>query len=184
MAWSSSWYSSDWPCCAISCLPTFCGRYLPAATQYHRCNGWWSKERKMTKKDRKTWIEQWQLTFDEDVLGNISSQSCDKTSKEKITLLWDPNNQFQPFICCNVGVLVWLWIWEKWATTEIKHLFHPYCQSEMLYLHNQHSNLKRKFSHTHTVCTVFESNVILDFYHANKHVGFLVNSNSAQKMFF
>lgn len=42
--WSSSVCSSDWPCCATSCPPTFCGRYWPAAAQCHKCSGWWSRK--------------------------------------------------------------------------------------------------------------------------------------------
>lgn len=59
MVWSSSWCSSDWPCCAISCPPTFCGRYWPAVRLYHRCSGWWSTERNIKRKIKQgnaTWI--------------------------------------------------------------------------------------------------------------------------------
>lgn len=44
-AWSSSWCSSGWPCCAIFYPPASCGRYWPAVKQYHRCSGWWSKRK-------------------------------------------------------------------------------------------------------------------------------------------
>lgn len=61
MVWSSSWCSWDWPCCATSYPPTFCGRYWPAAARYHKYSDWWSIEKETTEgiQKEKT-MRQWQ----------------------------------------------------------------------------------------------------------------------------